>query len=131
MSSEYIRAAVFKGYGVSLYVGIGIPIPILNEEIMKCVLIKDEDIYTEIIDYSIPRLERPSLGWVNYKQLREGKIIVKGKEVPTSSLSSYAKAREIAQRLKEEILKANFFLQKPIQTFSQEGVALKKLLGIH
>ncbi len=131
MSSEYIRAAVFKGYGVSLYVGIGIPIPILNEEIMKCVLIKDEDIYTEIIDYSIPRLERPSLGWVNYKQLREGKIIVKGKEVPTSSLSSYAKAREIAQKLKEEILKANFFLQKPIQTFSQEGVALKKLLEIH
>lgn len=120
MSPDYIRAAIFKGYGVSLLVGIGVPIPILNSEVMKYVAVKDEDIYTEIIDYSFPRLNRLSLGWVNYKQLREGKIKVRGKDVPTSPLSSYAKAREIAQKLKEEILKGEFLLQEPIQKFPKK-----------
>jgi uncharacterized protein (DUF39 family) len=117
MSSDYIRAAIFKGYGVSLIVGIGIPIPIINSEVMKYVAVKDEDIYTEVIDYSFPRLKKPSLGRVNYKQLREGKITIQGKDVFTSPLSSYAKAREIAQKLKEEILRGKFLLQEPIQKF--------------
>ena len=127
MSSDYIRAAIFKGYGVSLIVGIGIPIPIINSEVMKYVAVKDEDIYTEVIDYSFPRLKKPSLGRVNYKQLREGKITIQGKDVFTSPLSSYAKAREIAQKLKEEILRGKFLLQKPIQKLPQES-KLKLLL---
>jgi len=130
MSTDYIRAAIFKGYGVSLVVGIGIPIPILNSEVMKGVAIKDEDIYTEIIDYSFPHRERPSLGWVNYKQLREGNITIRGENVPTSPLSSYAKAREIAQKLKEEILNGKFLLQQPIQKFPKES-GFKPLLEIH
>ncbi len=130
MSVDYIRAATFKGYGVTLVVGIGIPIPILNSGIMKSVSIKDENIWTEIIDYSFPRLKKPSLGRVNYKQLRKGKITVQGKEVVTSSLSSYAKAREIAQKLKEEILEGNFLLQEPIQKFPQ-GSKYKPLLEKH
>ncbi len=121
MSTDYIRAAIFKGYGVSLIMGIGIPIPILNNEAMKFVAVKDEDIYTEIIDYSYPHRERPSLGWVNYKQLREGNITIRGRNVPTSPLSSYAKAREIAQKLKEEILQGKFLLQEPIQKFPKEN----------
>ena len=130
MSADYIRAATFKGYGVTLVVGIGIPIPILNSEIMKNVAVKDEDIWTEIIDYSFPHLKKPSLGRVNYKQLREGKITIQGKDIPVSPLSSYAKAREIAQKLKEEILKGEFLLQEPIQKFPQES-KFKPLLEIH
>lgn len=129
MSPDYIRAAIFKGYGVSLLVGIGVPIPILNSEVMKYVAVKDEDIYTEIVDYSFPRLNRPSLGWVNYKQLRGGKIKVRGRDIPTSPLSSYAKACEIAQKLKEEILKGEFLLQEPIQKFPKER-EFKPLLEI-
>ena len=130
MSTDYIRAATFKGYGVTLVVGIGIPIPILNSETMKSVSVKDEDIWTEIIDYSFPHLKKPSLGRVNYKQLREGNITIRGKNVPTSSLSSYAKAREIAQKLKEEILRGKFLLQEPIRKFSKES-EFKPLLEIH
>lgn len=130
MSTDYIRAATFKGYGVTLVVGIGIPIPILNSKIMKNAAVKDEDIWTEIIDYSFPHLIKPSLGRVNYKQLREGNITIRGKNVPTSPLSSYAKAREIAQRLKEEILRGKFLLQEPIQKFPKES-EFKSLLEIH
>lgn len=130
MSPDYIRAAIFKGYGVSMIMGIGIPIPILNSEIMKYTAVKNENIYTEIIDYSFPHLKKPSLGWVNYKQLREGNITIQGKDVPVSPLSSYAKAREIAQKLKEEISKGKFLLQEPIQKFPQES-KFKPLLEIH
>jgi len=130
MSTDYIRAATFKGYGVTLVVGIGIPIPILNSETMKSVSVKDEDIWTEIIDYSFPHLKKPSLGRVNYKQLREGNITIRGKNVPTSSLSSYAKAREIAQKLKEEILRGKFLLQEPIRKFPQ-GSRFNPLLEKH
>jgi len=129
MSPDYIRAAIFKGYGVSLMVGISIPIPIINSEVMKYTAVRDEDIYTEVIDYSFPRLNKPSLGWVNYKQLREGKITIQGKDVSTSPLSSYAKAREIAQKLKEEILRGKFLIQKPIQKFPKEN-EFKPLLEI-
>jgi len=129
MSTDYIRAATFKGYGVTLVEGIGIPIPILNSEIMKSVSAKDEDIWTDVIDYSFPHLKKPSLGRVNYRQLREGKITIQRKDVPASPLSSYAKAREIAQKLKDKILRGEFLLQEPIQKFPKQN-KFKPLLEI-
>ena len=115
MKPEFLQAAYFSGYGVTLYMGIGVPIPILDEDMLRAVSIKDEEIYTEITDYSYPHLSKPSLGVVNYKQLRSGQIEIKGKKVSTSSVSSYAKAREIAATLKESIAKGQFYLQEPIQ----------------
>jgi len=79
--------------------GIGIPIPILDEDMLEAVSIKDEEIFTEITDYSYPHLDKPSLGVVNYRQLRSGQIEIKGKKIPTSSVSSYAKAQEPVEAL--------------------------------
>ena len=79
------------GYGTTLTVGIGIPIPVLNEEICQCTAVKDDDIWTQIVDYSedYPQGKKGSLGEVDYTQLKTGKIVIEGKEVPTGSLSSY------------------------------------------
>lgn len=115
MSRKYIRAAVFERYGVSMYVGLGIPMPILNEKILKNVLVRDEDIQVPVLDYSVGRRKRPVLGIVNYKQLRSGSIHIQGKEVKTAPLSSYKMAREIAQELKKWILKGEFFLTQYVQ----------------
>ncbi len=120
MNPEFIQAAYFSGYGVSLYVGVGIPIPILDEDIMKAVSVKNDEIYTEILDYSCPHPDKPSLGWVNYAQLRSGQIDIKGKKIPTSSVSSYAKARLIAHTLKGWIEKGDYFLQEPVEFFSSQ-----------
>ncbi|HJK16117.1 MAG TPA: homocysteine biosynthesis protein, partial [Methanocorpusculum sp.] len=43
MSTDYIRAATMTGYGVTMYVGVGVPIPLLNEEIVKHTAVRDED----------------------------------------------------------------------------------------
>jgi len=113
--SEWIVGASFLGYGVTLIVGIGVPIPILNEEMARFTAVKDEDIYTQIIDYShdYPNMITKSYGEVNYKQLKSGKITINGKEVPTAPLSSYPKAKKIAETLKEWINKGNFTLGEP------------------
>ncbi|MFH1678843.1 MAG: homocysteine biosynthesis protein [Candidatus Omnitrophota bacterium] len=116
MKAEWLRGTAMQGYGVTLTVGIGIPIPILNEEICKYTAVKDEDIYTQIIDYSefYPVGKKESLGEVNYAQLKSQKINIQGKDVPTGNLSSYSKAVEIAGILKGWIKKGDFLLSEPV-----------------
>ncbi|MBM3245041.1 MAG: hypothetical protein FJZ15_04525 [Candidatus Omnitrophica bacterium] len=117
MKPEWLVGVSMLGYGVTLSVGIGVPIPILDEEILKSAAVCDEEIYTQIVDYShaYPHCVPGSLGEVNYAQLKTGKIIVKDKEVPTGSLSSYSKACEIAGELKAWIKKGDFLLTEPVE----------------
>lgn len=117
MSSEWLVGASMLGYGVSLYVGIGIPIPILNEEMVRYTSVKDEDIYAQIYDYGVdyPNGAAESIGEVSYKELRSGEIILDGKKIVTAPMSSYYKAKEIANTLKEWIEKGEFLLGEPQQ----------------
>jgi uncharacterized protein (DUF39 family) len=131
MSPEWLKGASFTGYGVTLTVGIGIPIPVLNEEILNYTAVKDEEIWTQVVDYSqsYPQVQAGSLGEVNYKQLKSGSITVDGKRVPTGGFSSYAKAKVIASTLKEWILKGRFFLTEPVSPLQSvdAGVTFKLL----
>ncbi len=117
MTPEFLKGTSMTGYGATLSVGIGIPIPILNERILRYTTIRDEEIYTQIVDYSkaYPELSPETLGEVNYAQLNSGKIVIKGKEVPTGCLSSYSKACKIANILKEWIRKGEFLLTEAVQ----------------
>jgi uncharacterized protein (DUF39 family) len=116
MKPEWLVGTSMLGYGVSLTIGIGVPIPILDEEVIKYAAIRDEEIYTQIVDYgtNYPQCVPGSLGEVNYAQLKSGEISVQGKKVPTGNLSSYSKAREIAEELKSWIKKGDFILTEPI-----------------
>jgi len=116
MNPDWLKGATFTGYGVTLTVAIGIPIPILNEEILKYTAVKDELIWTQVVDYSqsYPQVQSGSLGEVNYQQLKSGNITVNGKKVGTGSLSSYAKAIEIAHILKDWIKRGDFLLAEPV-----------------
>jgi len=131
MKSKYLRGTSFQGYGVSLVVGLGIPIPVLDEDVLKSAAVKDEDLWAQIVDYSedYPQGRPSNLGEVNYKQLKSGKITVKGKEVPTASLSSYPKAIEIAEELKQWIKDKKFFLTEYVQALpgADSGVSFKPL----
>jgi len=115
MSPRYIRAAVMKNYGVSMYVGIGIPIPVLDEDIFADLVRTNEELYTSFIDYSTGGLKMPQLGRVSYAQLRSGRVELNGRSVPTAPLSSLFMAREIAEILKQNIADGNFAVTKPIK----------------
>ncbi len=121
MSNRFLRAATFHKYGPSLYLGIGIPIPILNERLAKSTAVRDRDIAVPVVDYGIARRDRPSLKMVSYEDLKSGMIDLNGNEVTTSSLSSFHMAREVAQTLKEEIEKGEFLLSSAVEPLSRLG----------
>jgi len=124
MSADFIRAAYFEKYGVSLFVGIGIPIPILDEDMARFVSISNKNIETSIVDYGIhPNIV---LGRVNYKELQSGEIILNGKKIRTAPLSSIMKARQIAEILRTWIKQKQFFLNAPVQVFPK-NTSLNKL----
>jgi L-aspartate semialdehyde sulfurtransferase len=111
MQPRWLIGVSMQGYGCSLSVGLGIPIPILNEEMAGYTAVSDEEIVTQVKDYSFTRAE--PLGEVTYAQLRSGAISIEGKEVPTVPLSSYVRAREIAALLKNWIQQGEFLLGEP------------------
>ncbi len=115
MSPKWLTGVSIQGYGCSLAVGLGIPIPILNEEMAKYTSISDEEIFTQVIDYGndYPKGKSKSLAQVSYAELRSGFIAVKGKKVPTVPLSSTVRAREIADLLKKRIAGGKFLLGEP------------------
>ncbi len=113
MSPRWLMGSSILGYGCSLMVGVGIPIPILDEEMALFTSISDEDIVTQVKDYSFTRQE--PICEVNYAQLKSGSIGVEGREVPTVPLSSYVRAKEIAEILKKWIENGEFILGEPQQ----------------
>jgi len=112
-------------------VGIGVPIPILSEEILRFTMVTDADILAPIVDYSeaYPQMKPDILGEVSYAELKSGRIKVQGKDVPTGSLSSYPKAVEIANILKKWIEKGEFLLTEPVAPLPgvESGITFKPL----
>jgi len=131
MSPDYLRGISMVGYGATLAVGIGIPIPILSDEILRYTIVKDDDIYAPIVDYSdaYPQLRPEVLGEVSYAELKSGKIKVQDKDVPTASLSSYPKAVKIAETLKQWIQKGEFLLSEPVAPLPgiESGIVIRPL----
>lgn len=126
MSTEYLRAAYYEKYGVSLFVGIGIPIPVLDEDMARRVSIRNEQIETTIVDYGNGNAV---LGKTDYAALRSGEIEIGGRKVRTAPVASLAKAREIAGILKNRIQKGLFLLTEPVRPMPT-GTSLKSLQEI-
>ena len=116
MKPEWLVGTSMLGYGATLVVGIGVPIPMLDEQVAVQAALKDEELFTQVIDYSqsYPQMNPGSLGQVSYAQLKTGKIIVQDKEVATGNISSYSKAQEISETLKSWIKKGDFLLSEAV-----------------
>lgn len=122
MRPEFVRGVTLRGYGVSLALGIGIPIPLLNEDVLRRTCIRDSDILAPVVDYSkdYPQNTGKIICHASYEQLRSGEIEVEGKKIAVGSLSSYHKALEIAHLLADEIKGGDFYLTKPISPLPKD-----------
>ena len=131
MKPEFLLGTSFRGYGSTLTVGLGVPIPILDEEICRFTAVTDADITAPITDYSdaYPNCVAGNLGEVSYAELRSGSITIEGKDVPAAALSSYPKAVEIARTLKEWIQSRRFLLTEAVEPLpsADSGYAFKML----
>ncbi|TXT57813.1 MAG: hypothetical protein BAJATHORv1_10521 [Candidatus Thorarchaeota archaeon] len=123
MSPEFIRGISLTNYGTSLFVGVGVPIPILNEDIAKSTGVSDVDIVTNVFDYGVPSRNRPLLKRVTYEELKSGCIELNGRDVKTSPISSFRMASRIASLLKRQIATGRFFLTEPAQKLCAHGSA--------
>lgn len=116
MNARYVRGVSILGYGCSLSLGVGIPIPVLNEEIAWFCGVDDSDIEMPIKDYGhdypncIPRI----IQHVRYSELKSGTVNIQGKEVESVPLTSYKLSLEIANTLKDWIEKGEFELTRPV-----------------
>lgn len=119
MQARYLRGVSIVGYGCSLAVGVGIPIPILNEEMAWFTGVADEDILVPVVDYGedYPNGYPSKYGHVSFADLKKGSISIEGKEVPTTPLTSYTLSLEVAETLKAWIMDGRFLL-----TEAQESI---------
>ncbi len=125
MSTDFLRGVYYEKYGVSLFVGIGIPIPILDEDLARRVSIRNEQIETTVVDYGDGN---KILGKTNYAALQSGEIEVNGHKIRTTPVASLAKARQIADILKSWIQKGDFLLTEPVRPMPA-GTSLKSLIA--
>jgi uncharacterized protein (DUF39 family) len=117
MRPAFVRGVSLKGYGVSLALGVGVPIPILTPGILKACTVRDSEILAPVIDYSsdYPNRTGKVLARVSYGELRSGEVSLQGRKVEVGSMSSYARALEIAHLLQEEIRRGEFLLAPPLR----------------
>ncbi len=117
MSPRWLVGSSFLGYGATMSVGLGIPIPVLNAEVARAAAVSDAELFAPVVDYSYdyPQFNGQVLGEVSYAQLKTGSFEFEGRQIPTAPLSSYSRAREIAGTLKAWIEKGDFLLGEPSQ----------------
>jgi uncharacterized protein (DUF39 family) len=107
MDPRFVRGASFTGYGCSIMIGIGVPIPILNKDLAYFTGLSDRDLRCPVVDYGndYPSGIGRTLGDISYAELKTGRIEFMGKTIESAPLSSYPMARKIALELKEWIMK--------------------------
>ena len=123
MIPEYVRGVSLRGYGVSLALGVGVPIPVLSPAHLQRACIRDSDIMAPVVDYAddYPENSGRILKHVSYAELKGGGFELNGKEVAAASISSYNKALKIAHRLADEIRRGDFLLAAPLGSLPRES----------
>ncbi|MBD3884401.1 homocysteine biosynthesis protein [Phormidium tenue FACHB-886] len=114
MDPQWVRGCFFKSYGTSLMLGVGIPFPVLQEEVVAHCAVQDANLVAPIVDFSIPRRVRPTFGLVSYAQLKSGRIAIEGKPVRVAPLASFYRSRQVAQTLKQWIEAGQFTLTEAV-----------------
>nr|WP_290227008.1 homocysteine biosynthesis protein [Trichocoleus desertorum] len=120
MDSRWVRGCYFKNYGPSLMIGVGIPLPVLHEEVIARCAVQDKDLVAPIVDFSIPRRVRPTFGLISYAQLKSGRITIDGKPVRVASLASIFLSRQVATELKQWIEAGKFLLSESVAPIPQD-----------
>lgn len=118
MDARWVRGCYFHNYGPSIMLGVGVPLPVLNEQVIEHCAVQDKDIVAPIVDFSIPRRVRPTFGLVSYTQLKSGRITIDGKTVRVAPLASIFLSRQVAIELKQWIQAGTFTLTEPVASIS-------------
>ncbi|NJK99585.1 MAG: hypothetical protein HC838_08180 [Spirulinaceae cyanobacterium RM2_2_10] len=124
MNPYWVRACYFKHYGAALMLGVGMALPVVDAEVIARCAVPDAEIVAPVVDFSIPRRVRPTFGLVNYAQLKSGRITIDGKTIRTAPLASIARARQVAEELKQWVEAGEFLLTEPVAPLASDRAFL-------
>ncbi len=124
MSPEYVRGAWIEGYGVSLAVGVGTAIPMLDIDLARQAGLPETELTAPVVDYAsaYPEMSGEVVGRVSYAELRSGTVSLGGGERKTMALSSFRMAREIATELKNRVAAGAFRPSRPVDPLPGSAV---------
>lgn len=114
MDPKWVRGCYFTKYGPSLMLGVGVPLPVLDESVIEHCAVQDKEIVAPVMDFSIPRRVRPTFGLVSYGQLKTGKLTIEGKTVKVAPVVSLYLSDQVAVTLKQWITAGEFTLTEPV-----------------
>ncbi len=114
MQPRWARGCYFKNYGPSLMLGVGVPLPVVREDVVARCAVQDQELVAPIVDFSIPRRVRPTFGLVSYAQLKSGRVTIDGKPVRVAPLASIFLSRQVALELKQWIEAGKFTLSERV-----------------
>ncbi|MDX2216740.1 MAG: homocysteine biosynthesis protein [Oculatellaceae cyanobacterium bins.114] len=126
MTPQWVKGCHFKSYGPSIMLGVGVPLPVLNEDVIKHCSVQDTELVAPVVDFSIPRRVRPTFGLISYAQLKTGRITIDGKSVRVAPLASIFLSRQIAAELKQWISNGDFTLTEPIAPIPNDRAFLSQ-----
>jgi L-aspartate semialdehyde sulfurtransferase len=124
MSPRWLVGSAYRAMAAPWRWDLGVPIPILDEEMARFTGVSDEELFTQVVDYgedypaTASRKAWPGSVMPNSKAGHHRR----GHTIPTVPLSSMVRAREIAQTLKEWIQAGTFLLGEPQFTLPMETV---------
>ena len=124
MDRRWVRGCYFRNYGASIMLGVGIPIPVLHEEVVAKCAVQDKDLVAPVVDFSIPRRVRPTFGLVSYAQLKSGRMTIEGTSVRVAPLASIYLSRQVALELKQWIEEGKFTLTERVASIPMDRVFL-------
>jgi L-aspartate semialdehyde sulfurtransferase len=124
MNPRWVRGCYFKQYGPSLMLGVGVPLPVLDEQVVAHCAVTDQDLVAPVVDFSIPRRVRPTFGLVSYAQLKSGRLKIDGKVVRVAPLASLYLSRQVAIELQQWIQAGEFTLTEPVAAIPSDRTFL-------
>ncbi|MEB3200980.1 MAG: homocysteine biosynthesis protein [Synechococcaceae cyanobacterium] len=124
LDPRWLRACFFEGHGSALLVGVAAPIPLLDATVALQASIGDEALEAPVLDLSVPRRIKPSLGVVSYGQLHTGFLELEGRRLPAAPAHSPRLAASIAAELISRLEQDRFPLRLPPLPLSQRPTLL-------
>jgi uncharacterized protein (DUF39 family) len=114
LRSEWVRPCFFEGHGSALLVAIAAPVPLINGAVARQAAAGPEQLEAPVLDLSVPRRVKPSLGSVTYGELLSGTITVRGRPVACAPSHSPRLAASAAEALVDALRNGSFPLRLPL-----------------
>ena len=115
---EWVRPCVFEGHGSALLITVAAPVPLINAAVARQAAAGPYELEAPVLDLSVPRRVKPSLGSATYGELLSGTITVQGRPVACAPSHSPRLAAAAAEALVEALGNGSFPLRLPLVPLS-------------